>query len=230
MCLGIGASSGSKAINNMAGSAYGTAIDQAKAEFGDASKVFNDLYQSLSPIAAAGPDQTGYSTQAESAINASTIDTTAAQYKNATTAVKSDIAAEGGGNIALPSGANIGTEEALAEAGAQQTAAGLRSNLINDYTKGNENWQFAEGGLTKAPGVFSDANTATSDTAKLGDVALQSQNVINAAPSWNKVAMGALGTAANFLAPGSGTLVNGVLGGTPGGPGSQPNSEGSLNS
>jgi hypothetical protein len=198
MCLGIGASSGSKAINNEAGSAYGTAINQAKQEFGDANTVFNDLVNSTAPIVAAGPEQTGFSAQQESAINANTIDTTAAQYKNASTAVKSDISAEGGGNIALPSGANIGTEEALAEAGAQQTASGLRSNLQADYAAGNKNWEFAEGELGKAPGVFSDANTATADTAKLGETALNSQAVINAAPSWQKIGMGALGTAADL--------------------------------
>ena len=82
MCLGVGASSGSKAINNEAGAAYGTAINQAKAEFGDANTVFNDIVQSTAPIVAAGPEQTGFSAQQESAINANTIDTTAAQYKN----------------------------------------------------------------------------------------------------------------------------------------------------
>jgi hypothetical protein len=213
MCLGVGASSGSKAINNEAGAVYGTAITQAKAEFGDANTVFNDLVKSTAPIVAAGPEQTGFSAQQESAINAATIDQTAAQYKNAATAVKSDIAGQGGGNIALPSGVNIATEEALAEAGAQQTASGLRSNLQADYAAGNQNWEFATGALTKAPGVFSDANTATADTAKLGDTALQSQSVINAAPSWQKIAMGALGSgieaASNFI-PGAGPVLGAV--------------------
>jgi hypothetical protein len=217
MCLGIGASSGSKVLNKEAGGAYATAINQASTEFGDANKVFNDIVQSTAPIAAAGPDQTGYSAQAESAINAATIDQTAAQYKNASAAVKSDIAAQGGGNIALPSGVNIATEEALAEAGAQQTASGLRENTINNYEKGNENWKFAEGALSKAPGVFDTANTAMSDTAKLGDTALKSQDVINAAPSWQKIAMGALGTGLNFLAPGAGTILGGGIGGPTGG-------------
>ena len=213
MCLGIGPSGGSKQINNMTGSAYGTAINQAKQEFGDANTVFNDLVNSTAPIVAAGPEQTGFSAQQESAINANTIDTTAAQYKNAATAVKSDIAGQGGGNIALPSGANIATEEALAEAGAQQTASGLRSNLQADYAAGNQNWEFAEGTLGKAPGVFSTANTATADTANLGKVALDSQNVINAAPSWQKIGMSALGAGLNMVAPGAGTVLGQVTNG-----------------
>jgi hypothetical protein len=216
-CLGVGASSGSKAINNETGAAYGTAINQAKQEFGDANTVFNDILQSTAPIAAAGPDQTGFSAQAESAINANTIDTTAAQYKNADTAVKSSISAQGGGNIALPSGANIGTEEALAEAGAQQTASGLRSNLQADYAAGNQNWQFAESALSKAPGAFTQANQATSEIAPLGKVALQSQDTINAAPSWQKIGMSALGAGLNAVAPGAGTILTSATSGGSGG-------------
>ena len=220
MCLGIGPSGGDKAINNMTGAAYGTAINQAKAEFGDANKVFNDIYQSTAPIAAAGPEQTGFSAQQESAINANTVDTTAAQYKNAATAVRSEIGAQGGGNIALPSGANIATEEALAEAGAQQVSSGLRANLQADYAAGNENWKFAEGALSKAPGVFETANTATKDTADLGKTALDSQAAIDAAPSWQKIGMAALGTGLNMIAPGAGSILNGVAAGPTGNKGS----------
>jgi len=209
MCLGIGPSGGDKAINNEAGAAYGTAINQAKTEFGDASTVFNDLMQTMAPIEKAGPGQTGFTAQQESAINAQTVDQTAAQYKNAAAAVKSDIAGQGGGNVALPSGVNIATEEALAEAGAQQVSSGLRANTEANYAQGNKNWQFATGALEKAPSVFETANTATADTAKLGETALQSQKVIDSAPSWQKIAMGALGTgleaASNFI-PGAGAM------------------------
>ena len=209
MCLGVGASGGSKAINAMAGSAYGTAINQAKAEFGDANTVFNDIQNSTAPIVAAGPEQTGFSAQQESAINAQTIDQTAEQYKNASAAVKESIGAQNGGNIALPSGANIATEEALAEAGAQQVSSGLRANTQADYAAGNQNWEFAEGALSKAPGVFQTANTATADTAQLGSVALKSQAAVDAAPSWQKIGMGALGAgigAASMLIPGAGAV------------------------
>lgn len=225
MCLGIGAPGGVKTISDESGKAYGTAIDQAKAEFGDASKVFNDLYSSLSPIAKAGPGQTGRTAQEEAAIDASTVDQTATAYKNASAAVKSGMAAQGGGNIALPSGVNIATEEALAEAGAQQESSGLRENTIENYEQGNKNWEFAEGALAKAPGVFSTANDATGEAAKVGTEAMDDQKTRASYPTWQNVAMGALGTGLNFLSPGSGTLLSGVAKGTPGGP-SGTNSEG----
>jgi hypothetical protein len=148
----------------------------------------------------------GWTAAQSNAVNSQTINQTAAQYKNASAAVQNQIGAEGGGNIALPTGANIATEEGLAEAGAQQESSALANNTIANAAQGNANWQFAEGGIQKAPGVFSTANTAMSDTANLGKTALDSQAVINAAPSWQKIAMGALGTATSMASSGLANL------------------------
>ena len=195
MCLGVGAPGGIKTVTNEQGSAYGTAIDQAKAEFGDANLAFNDLMTSLAPIEKAGPNQPGWSAATASAINANTIDTTAAQYRNAAAAVRSGEAAVGGGNIALPSGANIGTETALAEAGAATEAAGLRENVIANYNQGNQNWKFATQGIQAAPSVFQTANAATNATTESGNAALKGQQVRASYPTWGSIAMGALGGA-----------------------------------
>jgi hypothetical protein len=201
-CLGVGATSGSKAINNETGAAYGTAIQQANQEFGDSNTAFNDLMTSMAPIAKAGPGQMGWTAAQSNAVNSQTINQTAAQYKNASAAVQNQIGAEGGGNIALPSGANIATEEGLAEAGAQQESSALANNTIANAAQGNANWQFAEGAIQKAPSMFATANQATGEEADLGKNALASQAVINAAPSWQKIAMGALGTATSMATAG----------------------------
>jgi hypothetical protein len=213
MCLGVGAPGGVKTITNEQGAAYGTAIDQAKAEFGDASTVFNDLMTSMSPIVKAGPLQMGETAQQASAINAATIDQTAAQYKNAATAVRSSEAARGGGNVALPSGVNIATEEALAEAGAQQESTGLRENLQANYELGNKNWQFATSTLEKAPGVFADANQATGEATTAGKEALAGQQIRASYPTWGKIAMGAIGDVAGMassMIPGGTALEKGI--------------------
>ena len=191
MCLG--APQGVKDVANTSKAAYTTAVNQAKTEFGDASTAFNDLMSSMAPIAKAGPGQTGWTAQEKSAIDAQTVDQTAAAYKNASAAVHSGEAAVGGGNIALPSGANITTEENLAAAGAQTEASGLRANTIANYDQGNKNWQFAEGGIAKAPGVFSDANAATGEATSSGKQAMSDQQAVASYPTWQSVAMGALG-------------------------------------
>jgi len=216
-CLGVGASGGSKAINNETGAAYGTAINQASTEFGDANTAFNDLMTSMAPIAKAGPGQMGWTAAQSSAVNSQTINQTAAQYKNANAAVQNDIGAEGGGNVALPSGANIATEEGLAEAGAQQESSALANNTIANAAQGNANWQFAENGIAKAPTAFSTANQATGELANLGKTALDSQQVINDAPSWQKMGMAALGAGLNAAAPGLGTAVTDATGSSTGG-------------
>lgn len=209
MCLGVGAPGGVKTISDMSGKAYGTAIDQAKTEFGDASTVFNDLMQSMAPIAKAGPGQTGWTAQEASAVNAATIDQTASAYKNASAAVREGIAAKGGGNIALPSGVNIATEAALAQAGAETEATGLRSNLIENLHQGNENWKFAEGGLEKAPSVFNTANEATSVSTGAGKEAFSEQQARGSYKTWGDIAMGALSAGVNSVLPGAGSILGG---------------------
>lgn len=213
MCLGVGAPGGVKTISDEGGKAYGTAIDQAKTEFGAANTVFNDLMTSLGPIAAKGPLQTGETAQQAAAINATTVDQTATQYRNAATTVREAGAARGGGNVALPSGVNIATEVALAEAGAQQESTGLRENLQQNYELGNKNWQFAEKGIQSAPGVFSTANQATGEATNAGKQAFDEQQARAAYPTWGKIAMGAIGDVAGMassMIPGGTLLEKGV--------------------
>jgi hypothetical protein len=47
--------------------------------------------------------------------------------------------------------------------------------------------------------MFSTANAATGEATGAGKQALDSQAVINAAPSWQKIAMGAIGDVAGGL-------------------------------
>lgn len=201
MCMG--ASQGLKDTGKAQESAYATATKQAAAEFGDASTVFNDLKSSFEPTVAAGPNQQGWSAAEASAINANSINTTGAQYRNAATTVKELNAASGGGSVALPSGANIGTELALAEAGANQTSSELNSNLIQNYAQGNQNYQFATKGLEAAPGVFSTGNQATDAATGAGSASSKTQNDITQANnSWMQLASAAIGGVSGVMTGG----------------------------
>lgn len=213
-CLGVGAPGGVKQVSDMSGKAYGTAISQAATEFKDAGTVFNDLMQTMAPIEKAGPLQTGETAQQASAINAATIDTTAAAYRNAATAVRSSEAARGGGNVVLPSGVNLATETALAEAGAQQESTGLRENLQENYRLGNANWKFATGAVESAPSVFSTANAATGEATGAGKEAMADQVKRGSYKTWGDIAMGALGAVTNMVVPGAGSLLSGATGGS----------------
>src|SRR5579863_1990114 len=92
-----------KSAASSAASFAGVMRQQAQTVFGDASQVYNDLMGTLSPIAAAGPGQEGL-TPAQLAQEKSQAITENAQISRATSqAVNEKIAAEGGGNMALPS-------------------------------------------------------------------------------------------------------------------------------
>jgi hypothetical protein len=181
---------------------FNTATQQGQAEFGAANTEFNDLTKTMNPIEEAGPDQPGWSAAQNNAINSQTINQTAAAYKNAAVAVKGDIAGEGGGNVALPTGVNLGTEEALAEAGAQAESAGLSANTIANYKQGNENWQFASKAVESSPEMFSTANQGTQAATSAGSAAsTTAQAINNAQNSWQQIAIAGLGDASAMLNP-----------------------------
>ena len=193
MCFG--ATSGQKVVAGEAGSAYGTAINQAKQVFGDTSTAFNDIMSSVGPIDKAGPGQLGLTAAQLGAENAATVDQSAAIFKNAKQATGENIAAQGGGNIALPSGVNAATETNLAAAGANEEATALRSNYQQDVALGNQNWKTAEGLTESAPGMFATSNTAEQAATNAGEQAMSDQNALAAAPSWGKLAYSALNAA-----------------------------------
>lgn len=207
----LGPSAGEVRTGAAQETAYSVATQQAATEFGDSSKAFNDLMTSMAPIAAAGPGQMGWSAAQSNAVNSQTINQTAAQYKNASAAVQNQIGAEGGGNIALPTGANIATEEGLAEAGAQQESAALSANTIANAEQGNANWKFAEGGIQSAPGVFGTANSATTAGTSAGAASSQTQNnITNAQNSWEQLAVAAISGASSIASAGLSSAASGA--------------------
>ena len=123
-------------VANQQSQLFTTATGQAQQEFGDASTAFGDLMSAFTPIAEAGPSQQGWSPAQLSATNSAAITTVGQQYKAANTAVKENLAAANGGNVALPGGAEIGPELGLSSAAASQTASELNANLVEDYQQG----------------------------------------------------------------------------------------------
>lgn len=197
MCLG--ASQGLKNVGQAQNSFYTTATNQAQQEFGASSTAFNDLMSAFTPIAEAGPSQQGWSPAQLSATNSAAITNVGQQYKAANTAVKENLAAANGGNVALPGGAEIGPELGLSSAAASQTASELNANLVSDYQQGNQNWKTAMAGIEGATNVFGAANSATQEANSAGSAAGQTQNYISSQDqSWMQLADAALGAGATL--------------------------------
>lgn len=199
-----------KSDASAAASFAGIMRQQAQSIFGDVKGVFGDLINSLSPVAAAGSGQEGLTPAQMAAAKSQAITENAAITRSEGASVRERLAAEGGGNMMLPSGAAVGTELALGEQAAGRQAKALSDIEAQSRELGLRKWQFAEEGLGKAPGMFGVASQAgeagtqagTSSTGAASEVAQADMS------PWN-AAIGAIGGI-------SGKLVGGLV---PGGGG-----------
>jgi hypothetical protein len=154
------------------------AQSQAGAVFGDASQVFKSLVSTFAPTVAAGPSQQGFSQQQLANLNSEAITQTGQAYKNAKEAVGESQSAVGGGNTALPSGTQTGTDLSLAESGANQTASELGQITQANYQQGNENYNEAVAGLSNAPNVFNSSTNSTNAATGSSTAAANTANQI----------------------------------------------------
>jgi hypothetical protein len=180
-----------------------TMADQAKQEFGSSSSVFQDLYNTFAPTVAAGPNQAGFSAPEKAALDSGAITNTGQAYRNASTAVKEANAAVGGGNIALPSGAEVGRNIEIANEGAAHTAGALNQIDQTNYEVGRQNYDKAVAGLESAPSVFGTSNQGGSVGVSAGEAASKTASDIAAADnSWESAVIGGLSGIAGTVATG----------------------------
>ena len=144
-------SSASKGQENLAGqeSQLSSILSQEFAQnFGQQSTVLQNLQNMYTPISEAGPTQQGYGAAEQAALNTQAVQGVGTNYGNASRALNAQIAAQGGGNVALPSGAATANKEQLAAAAAGTTSQLQNQNIVNNYAQGNANWQVANAGLS----------------------------------------------------------------------------------
>lgn len=147
--------------------------------FSEQQDVLNGLNKSLSPIVAAGPNQTGMSGAEVSALQTSAINNAGAASKNAEQAARTFGAGEGGGGT---SGVTSGITKQIEGAIAGQEAGTLGTNLTNiqekNYDIGNQNYWRAVGG-EQALGAQFSPNAAMSGSEAGESAAFGEANQIN---------------------------------------------------
>jgi len=205
--LACGATPQQQQLEGAQANFYTQATSQATQAFGPASNVFNGLMSTFAPIVAAGPSQQGFSPQELANLNSEAVTQTGQAYKDAKAAVGNQEAAYGGGNAVLPSGAQVGTDLGLAEAGANQTSIELGQITQANYTQGNKNYEEAVAGEEAAPGVFGTSSGATNAATSAGSAASNTANQIaQENNSWVSAVTGALGGIAGAAVGGGGIL------------------------
>ena len=137
--------------------------------FAGQANILSSLNNTLSPIIAAGPNQFGFSQGETNTLNSQAIQGTGQQYNNASRALAANQAAQGGGNIALPSGANAAQQAGLAAAEANQASSQLLGIQEQGYATGRQNFNNAVGqegavaGMYNPSSIAGQANTAGSN-------------------------------------------------------------------
>ena len=201
--LACGASQQQQNIGQQQSNFYNQMTAQATQVFGNSSQVFSSLMNTFSPIVAAGPSQQGFSPQELSNLNSQAITQTGQAYQHDKAAVGNAEAATGGGNVALPSGAQIGTNLGLAESAANQTSGELSQITQANYATGRQNYENAVTGMEQAPNVFGAATNAASAATGAGEAASNTANQIaQENNSWVNATIGALGSVAGAAAEG----------------------------
>lgn len=169
-----------------------TIQSQLSQVFGESSNVFQDLYNTFAPVVNAGPNQQGFSPGEKSALDSQAITNTANQFQAAKQAVGERTAALGGGNIFMPSGAQIGPQLQLSQKQAEATSSELNNINLADYQTGRQNWLSAASGLRGSTEVFNPAISEGADWINAGkSQADQANQIAQTQNSWVNGLIGA---------------------------------------
>lgn len=115
--------------------------------FGAQSQVLQNLNNIFTPIAQAGPDQQGFGSNTLAALHTQATQGVGVNYAKATRALQTGLAARGGGNEFLPSGAEGSLKGELAASAANQQSNEDLAITNANYATGRENYNRATAGL-----------------------------------------------------------------------------------
>jgi hypothetical protein len=180
--------------NDMSGT-YAALNNAWATAFSGQQAILGSLRNAAQGIVAAGPNQYGFSPTEQAALETQAIGQTATTFAANQQALNEALAARGGGNAFLPSGA-----AAQLQGQGYQAAAGQESQLMTGiteagYAQGRQNWQTALGVLGQTAALEAPSSMAAQASAA-GKEAFAAQTQIAAeqaaASPWGAIG-GALG-------------------------------------
>src|SRR5580698_4300395 len=133
---------------------YNTLTTEATQTYGEDQGILSQLTSAYEPILAKGPNQQGFSAGEVENLNAQATEGTAENYSAAAKAVNENLAAEGGGNNPLPTGAQTQLKEEVAQGAAQEQSQEESQITGANYAQGNEEFQQASNALLGTSGQY----------------------------------------------------------------------------
>lgn len=182
--------------------AYQQAQTLTQQQYANQQAIYAPMATQFQSIFNRGPNQEGFSDAEDQDLNAQAVEGTAENYQHAAKAVNEQEAAEGGGDIALPTGAEDQQKEDVALSSAGEESKEEQQIKQADYTAGTSEWDAAGSGLETIAsgenplGYESGATSAGSAAETTAASIAQEEN------SWESAVGGAVGTAAGGWASG----------------------------
>ena len=206
------ASSAQTNLANTQAQFYQTMINAYAVQFAGQSAILNSLQAAWDPILKAGPEQPGYSPQLTTSLNTAASDVIANNSASAETALNNDIAARGGGNAYVPSGAEEQLKAGFLSNEATQQSQATNAITQESYAQGNKNFMAASGALTNTAGLYAPLGYAGATTGA-GNAAFGEATTINQEnTAWQSALAGALGGIAGGLVGGPAGAAGGLQG------------------
>jgi hypothetical protein len=191
-----------------------------KTAFSNQSAILKAVQGVLDPILQGGINQFGFSKPEETAMRTQVSEGTAQSYASAKKAISEQMAARGGGNTLLPSGAEESIQAGLAGEAAR-TESGQQLGITEaGYEKGRQNFLAAtsgEMGVAQAYNPLGYANLADQAAKGSFDMSTQLYKQKQAASPWGTIgglAGGLLGAMAGPIGSAAGQKVGSWLGGS----------------
>jgi hypothetical protein len=182
---------------------YAQGIQMSQTTFGEDQDLLKQMESVYEPILAKGPNTNAFAGAEQNALDAQVIQGTASNYSQAARAVGEQVAAEGGGDNPLPSGAGEQLKEEVATSAAGAESAEETQILEAGYAEGEQEFQQAGSALSVASGQLNPAGYENAATSA-GSAAETTANQINQEEnSWIAPVLGAAG---NLGAAGIGAI------------------------
>lgn len=209
---GKGASAEQKSLAAQQNAFYSTLQSQQSQQFANQNALFSSIRAVYDPIFNAGPNQFGFSKEEETALRSQASEGTAANYRQAESATSQALAARGGGNSFLPSGAEADIHARVAGAAAAQESGQQLGITKEGYETGRQNFQRAsdaEMGVAAGYNPLGYAGAATNAGKAAFDSATEIQKANAAGSPWGAIGGLLGGVAGSFLTGGVSNLTSG---------------------
>jgi len=172
------------------------AMKQQETSWGQDQEILNQMRAVYQPIFAKGPSQEGFSPQQKAQLNTQVTEGTAQSYAQAAQALNQSLAAQGGGNVFIPSGATASIRAGLASSAAGKEASQRLGIAGASWEQGYKNWLQAAAGMGDMGRMVDPVNFSGAATKASGAAGETANQIAEQNNSWVNAAIGAAGRVA----------------------------------